>query len=696
MQYIIAGLVLGGIFGLAAAGLVITYASAGIMNFAFGAEAYFIARMYYYLHTQEGWGIAPAAVICILVVGPAMGVVLYLLLFRSLRFATTLIKVVATVGLSVALPALAVLCFGNPEIVGVPGLAPVPVKVFKVLGTAITLDQVIILICVVVISAAGWLILRFTDVGLAMRAMVDSPALTALSGTSRGRVSVGVWIATTFLAGLAGVLVAPTVGLTSSENFTLLISSAFAAVIAAKLRHLGRAVLVAFLLGILGGFIQWLVPADSVWSADSVTAIPFVVTALFVLYYAGRGQARESGPAGGFLDRAIAFEGSTRRCGHGRDPALALSAGTVATQGEPTWPSRLLPFLRVGDGGPIAVMVIITLLPWLVGGIWVGFVGLGLAYGVVLLSYTIVTGEGGMISLCQITFAGVGGVATAQLASNHGWPVLASILAGGVIAVPIGVVIGLMSIVLGDLYFALVTLTFGILMDNLVFTLNVFSNYQSGVVVGRPDFASGDRAFTYLALVTFCIFAAIVVNIRRSTTGLAIAAIRWSESASRTLGVNVLETKILLTAFATFIAGVGGGLLVIYDNNASPANFATLGGLVWLAVLVTVGIRSNVAAAVAGLSFAIIPAVFVNYLPVSVAQVPTALFGLGAILVVRNPDGTVVIHGQQLQRLLEQLLIRREAKPEASPGSERASSVAALEISQTEPSAGAAPGVVQS
>lgn len=658
MQYILAGLVLGGIFALASAGLVITYASTGVLNFAFGAEAYFVARLYYYLNTGHGWSIASAAVVSILVVGPVMGVALYFLLFRFLRFAPTLLKVIATVGLSVSLPPAAILCFGNPQIVGVPGLAPVPVRVFRVLGTAITLDQVIVLICVAVIATAGWVIIRFTDVGLAIRAMVDSPALTALSGTSPARISIAVWASTTLLAGLTGVLVAPIVGLSSSDTFTVLMSSAFAAVVAAKLRHVGRSVIVGLLLGILGGVIQWLVPADSVWSSASITAIPFVVTAVFVLYYASRGQARDSGGSGGFLDQAIAFEGSARGHRH-RGPAVALSAGTVSMQADLYRPSRVLPFIRGRDWGPIIAMLFVAILPWLVTGIWVGFVGLGLAYGVVLLSYTVVTGEGGMISLCQITFAGVGGVATAQLASHHGWPVLAALLGGGLIAVPIGVVTGLISILLGDLYFALVTLTVGVLMDSLVFTLNVFSNYQSGVVVHRPSFASGDHAYTYLALICFCVLAVMVVNVRRSTTGLAIAAIRWSDPAARTLGVNVIQTKILLTAVATFTAGIGGGLLVIYDNNANPANFATFGGLVWLAVIATVGIRSNTAAAFAGLSFAITPALFVNYLPLSVAQVPNLIFGLGAILVIRNPDGTVAMHGRQLEWLLQRMRQKR-------------------------------------
>jgi hypothetical protein len=88
LQYVIAGLVLGGIYAIASAGLVITYVSSGILNFAFGALAYFVARFYYYLHVQENWGIGYSALLAILVAGPALGVLLYFMLFRFLRLSS--------------------------------------------------------------------------------------------------------------------------------------------------------------------------------------------------------------------------------------------------------------------------------------------------------------------------------------------------------------------------------------------------------------------------------------------------------------------------------------------------------------------------------------------------------------------------------------------------------------------------------
>ena len=182
LQFVIAGLVLGGIYAIASAGLVITYTSSGIFNFAFGAIAYFIARFYYYLHTQQNWSIILSAVVSILIASPALGVFLYAVLFRHLRLSSPLIKVVATIGLLVAIPSVAVLIFGNAAIEQAPGLAPEPVHVYQFLGVPVTLDQVIVYACVVATVVVGAVVLRYTEVGLKVRAMVDSPAMTDLSG----------------------------------------------------------------------------------------------------------------------------------------------------------------------------------------------------------------------------------------------------------------------------------------------------------------------------------------------------------------------------------------------------------------------------------------------------------------------------------------------------------------------------------
>jgi branched-chain amino acid transport system permease protein len=307
----------------------------------------------------------------------------------------------------------------------------------------------------------------------------------------------------------------------------------------------------------------------------------------------------------------------------------------------------------------VVLIAAVAALPLILGGYWVGLAAQAFAFGVIFLSWTLVTGEGGMLWLCQITFAGVGALTTAQLADNHGWPVLAAVAAGGVVAMVLGAIIGLLSIRLGDLYVALVTLTFGLLLENLVFTLPSFVNQGLGLNLNRPGFASSDISFAYLCLVAFIIVALFIVNFRRSTTGLALNAARWSEAGARTSGISVMQMKVIAGSLAALIAGLGGGLLALAQTTFQPSEFATFAGIVWLAVLVTIGVRSNAAALVAGLTFVMLPALAQAYLPVWTANVLPVLFGLGAISAARYPDGVLAEQSRRLRRLVLRLTPER-------------------------------------
>jgi len=380
LQFVIAGLVLGGIYAIAAAGLVITYTASGILNFAFGAMAFFIARFYYFLHTQHGWSIWSSAVVSILIAGPALGIVLYLALFRFLRLSSPLIKVVATIGLSVALPALATLIFSNPTITSAPGLAPEPVAVYHFLGVPVTLDQLIVYGCVIATVVLGGLVLRYTEVGLKVRAMVDSPAMTDLSGTNPEAISLGVWAVSTLFAGLVGVLAAPINGI-DYDHFTILMAASFAAVIAARLRNLPLAVVVGLLMGVATSLFQGYLPPSSQWTTTLVDAVPYIVIALFLLYSLVRGgDIGEKSAYGGALDRAITPQGESRLAGSTSSMVETASLGFVGKY-----------------AGPLLLIVVVGVLPAIVTDYWVGLFALAFAYAVIYLSWTLVTGEGGML-----------------------------------------------------------------------------------------------------------------------------------------------------------------------------------------------------------------------------------------------------------------------------------------------------------
>lgn len=642
LEYALVGLALGSIYAIASAGLVVTYSSSGILNFAFGSMAYVVARFYFFLNSQHGWSTLTAGLVSLLIVSPLMGAILYALIFRLIRGQSTLIKLVVTIGLSVALPPIADLSMGSQAITSAPGLALSSDRSFHFFGAPVTTDQLITYGFLLLIVIAGTSVLRFTNIGLKVRASVDSEAMAALSGTNPSRVALGAWVVSATLAGLAGILVAPTNGLTTT-GMTTLMAAAFAAVIAARLRSLPVAVGVSLAMGVVTDLILKQLPQGSSLTAAIIPSIPFGFILLFLLFYLARaGSVQEDVGIGGPLDQAI-------RPAHEDSATMGGQAGD-----KPVW-SRALALIP---------MVVIALLPLIFGGspYWLGLVALGMCYGITFLTYTVVTGEGGMLWLAQIVFAGGGALAAAQFASQWHLPVLLAIVIGGLIAAVIGALIGLLTIRLGDLYVALVTLTFGLLAETLIFSRNIFLQGGIGVIFNRPSFANGDLAFSYLALAVFLIFAVLTLNLRRSTSGLALRAVRDSEPASRTLGLSVLQVKVIVGALAAFVAAVGGGFLALDARVAQPESYATFAGLVWLAVIVTLGVRSITAAALSGLAFALLPGVFQTYVPAQWGEVPALLFGLGAIMVARHPEGIVLFNGRQLRVLLSKLTSRAERR----------------------------------
>ena len=154
---------------------------------------------------------------------------------------------------------------------------------YKVFDIAVTLDQVIAYAAVLPSSSSAPLILRFTEAGLSVRAMVDSEAMTSLSGSNPSRIAAGVWMVATFLAGLAGILAAPVLGLDSEE-----VHAAHRGRVRGRHRRTAPqppvAVIVALLMGIAGSLVQYYLPPDSEVTANIVPSIPFafVVISLIV------------------------------------------------------------------------------------------------------------------------------------------------------------------------------------------------------------------------------------------------------------------------------------------------------------------------------------------------------------------------------------------------------------------------------
>ena len=150
---------------------------------------------------------------------------------------------------------------------------------------------------------------------------------------------------------------------------------------------------------------------------------------------------------------------------------------------------------------------------------------------------------------------------------------------------------------------------FALLIQEFVWKRVEFENFGAGRLLGKP-FGIGfdDRTSMYFVVVAvFLVCAWLIVNVKRATAGLVFASIRSSEPAAMTTGISIVRAKLLLFSVSAFVAGLGGALYGSTVGSVTPRMFDLLIGIVWLAIIVTWGVRTVIGALLAGLLFAIAP-----------------------------------------------------------------------------------------
>jgi branched-chain amino acid transport system permease protein len=624
--YIITGLVAGGVYAILSLGLVITNVSSGVFNFGHAAIAFTVAALFNNLTVVHHWAPLLGGALSILVAGPLLGLALWALLFRTLATAHVLVKTIVTVGVYVALPPIATFIWiGNRIIQAAPGLAGSNPGVHSVLGVHLSDDQIIALVASAAVALGISMLLRLTRFGLRMRAVVDASRIAATSGIDTRQVSAASWALGAGLAGLAGVLISPILGLNSNQ-FALLMVSSFAAVVVARFRSLLAAFLAALGIGVVSSIAVKYLPGSGVFSGGQFSSLlPFAVIlfAVAVFYF-----------------MKIQWGGSVSVSGVA-PPTPGVRPGTVTIRW-PMWIAKSVIWLAVAIAGSL-----------LLSAFWLGGVEAGFAVAMVMLSYTLVVGEGGMPSLCQVAFAGVGASACGQLVGVHGMPVVPALLLSGLVGLLCGAVVGFVLVRLTDLYFALVTLALGLLLDNTLFINNWL--YNSGAGVSTANSVSPQSLYwLFAAIVTISVIG--VAFLQRSTFGLALSALRTSPAAASTIGIRSVGLRLAVFGIAAFLAALGGAMFATYSYVSLAAlQFPTLVGLVWLAVVVTMGLRSPVAAVAAGLAIEVFPLIINLHLPASFVNLVPVLFGLGAIGIAKDPRGAAAQLGENFARLCGRL-----------------------------------------
>ncbi|HSA48786.1 MAG TPA: ATP-binding cassette domain-containing protein, partial [Yinghuangia sp.] len=304
--------------------------------------------------------------------------------------------------------------------------------------------------------------------------------------------------------------------------------------------------------------------------------------------------------------------------------------------------------------------------PWLVAGVflavslytwttafWIGLIAQGLAASLVFLSFTVVTGLGGMVSLAQATFVTASAL-TAGLLMSHGVSFFLALVIGTLVAALLGVVVALPALRLSGRMLALATLALAFLGDQVLFQMRWFRNGDVGWEIPRPvvgpiDLAD-DRALALFLLIVVALVIVLIRNLENSASGRAMLAVRSAPPAAMASGVSVLRTKLALFAISAGIAGFGGVFWASFNTRITATEFTAMHGLTWLAIVVAAGIRRPQFAVVAGLTFALFPHVMEDYVTES-PHVPVILFGLAGLALASNPEGYVVQIAEGVHKL---------------------------------------------
>ncbi|MFI5043583.1 MAG: ABC transporter permease [Acidimicrobiales bacterium] len=649
LEYAVRGIPTGCVFALLAVGLVLTYKTSGVFNLAFAAQAYASAAVFYTVRKDHEWPLVWAFLLAVVIVGPAIGLLLERLLFRYLRGAGSMAKLVTSLGLLIAIPEIVKLFFGSDSKKNPPPLWYVT-RTDEWLwpqGSRFVLDagQVVTILSTVIVVIGLFLLFRFTQLGLRMRAVVESSRMAELNGVDSNRVSMVSWVLSSLLAGLAGVLLAPLfASLNPIDLFTLLVA-ALAATVFGGLTSIPLTFAGGILLGVLQAVLAGKLPTDSVLSTGLRPALPFVVLFGLLLLRPGLRTTKEL-----------------------TDPLATVDPPPPApiSLSRPRWMAMST---RVFAG--FCLLIAFWLCWFVLDGYWLGLVVGGVILGIIMLSLTVVFGIGGMLSLCQAALAAIGAFTTAQMVNNFNMSVLVAVFIGAAVAAAVGVFLALPVVRLDGVYLALATLAFALMFESVLVPLGWVSGGAIPLRVPRPvigpwDLAD-DRYFLLFAVICLTIVSIGVIRLRQGTTGRFLGAIRSSDVAAASIGISSTRSRIVAFTVAAAIAGFGGGLVATFTGQANyNASFPYLIGLVWVALLISAGARNIQAAVMSGLFFFLAPALLTklftwpdNWLvsnpdapswlrsilepisPTWANSVAFILFGIGAITYAKHPEGSI-------------------------------------------------------
>ena len=577
------GMALGSLYGIVAVGLILIYRTNRIINFAAVAVGAVPAVWALLLCVQDGHNYLLVMPI-VLIGGPAMGALVDIVIMRRFARSPRLITTVVTIG---AARGLAALGFFIPVWMGaragqIPEV-PTPWRDWAIHNSTgkpvISGNQAAAFVAVILLSAGLAAFLRYTRIGIALRASAENADRAALLGIPVKRVGTVAWMLAGLLGGMAIFVQAPLIGVPT--NATLGFDSllyGLAAAVVARMERIGIALLAGAGTGII------------IFGSVSTQGDNNLASAIMLVVILGALLLQK-----GAMSRAMDTGVSTwQAVKHFRPVPTELRYTTEVV------------LMKVGLGVLAAVIAIGA--PFIMKDDLPQLISL-VIFAIVAVSLVVLTGWAGQISLGQFGLVGIGAGVAGGLIAKHNidfFVALAIGVAAGVIA---AIVIGLPAVRIQGMYLAVTTLAFGFAVENYflnkhywvgkhLLPTSLAAKVVRPTLYGRLD-TNNDRTFYFVCL-AFLLLSMLAANsFRKNRSGRVLIAARDNQRAAPAYAINLVRTRLAAFAVSGGIAGMAGVLFVYAQGNVIPGSYdVTRSLLIFLAVVI--GGLTSVAFAVLG------------------------------------------------------------------------------------------------
>mgnify|MGYP003340114599 FL=1 len=269
---------------------------------------------------------------------------------------------------------------------------------------------------------------------------------------------------------------------------------------------------------------------------------------------------------------------------------------------------------KVDFGWYAALALLAVGLPFVMSPYAAGETAWVFIYGICGVSLMVLVGYTGLVSLGHAAFLGIGAYAHAFFL-EHGVPWVAAVGMAVAITTACGLIVGLPALRMTGIYLAIATLAFSIILQEVFTRWEAVTHGFAGMPVAAPEIFgfsfAGERPFYYLCLLFLVLVLWLTRNLLRAPTGRAWIAIRDSEIAAQSMGVNLAIYKSMAFAYSAGLMGLGGALFAHKIGYLAPDIFTILLSIQLLLLVIVGGLGS--------LHGAVFGAIFVALLPPTIA-----------------------------------------------------------------------------